>query len=532
MVNVVIAGAGMAGMSAALRLSQRPGYNVTLLEQNETVGGKYGTVKKDRNSPLRHEHCFHMLLNWFNNFWNIADELGLRDKFIASPNIKYIRRGEWPHITQISDVGAAQTALKNLFSGVVSIPDMFIYSYSLIDLLSTPVSRGEFRDFFSVNGFMHSRPYMSDPAAELNDYTLAKAFACPSFLTSAVSYQKFIAFGLRHPSPMMWVLKGNVYDNFLVHLERRLRANGCDLRLLNRVERIELDNSGTIGSIEVSVLQEEPRPANPQPAIEKRYAIKDIDYLILAVPHTVLGRFVDDKIFDAAPELANVRKLRSEPMASLDLYFKKKLEHIPADHVILIDAKYSLAFIDNSQIWPDEKNTFLNVSASDFDPLAGLALRDAPPGIDSAKGLSHVKDFIMDKMLAELNRFLPFEREAIDYEKTYLQLNTGETLFVNETGSWPDRPDTVTAIPNLFIAGDFCKNPIDVVTVEGATVSGLLAAEEVRKRAGYGAPVEIILPDQYPDVSMAVLKALGAPYAYGAKLWATAYRELEKFSRL
>ncbi len=109
--------------------------------------------------------------------------------------------------------------------------------------------------------------------------------------------------------------------------------------------------------------------------------------------------------------------------------------------------------------------------------------------------------------------------DDIDRERSYLQTNTREQLFSNEVGSWQFRPGPTCKISNLFLAGDHCKTFIDVVTIEGAVVSGLMAAEASRQRTGVGEPIEIIEPDAFPQTAMAALKLMGAPYAYAAKAW-------------
>ena len=511
MPEVTIVGAGIAGLTAALRLLQR-GFVVRLCEQDEFIGGKWGALRQPEATggnvakPVYHEHCYHMFLNWFHNFWQIVDELGLRDQFEPRRSMQYLRRGGFPNFAELRNVGSISSFWSNMFSGVLPVPDMFIYNYSMIDLIAEPIHRGEFLDQYSVNGFMRSRLYATDAAAEHHQRTLAKAFACPSYLTSASTYKSFIKYGFRRPDPMMWVLRGNCQEHFHDHLQRRLEEHGerFSLDLKSRVERLHLDPSGRIDALEVARLDRSPSVDSGQPAkVLKRERWKIEGDVIVAVPPGALAGFVDEKVFQAAPELGNVRKLRSEPMASADVYFKKRLPNIPKEHVVLLGSKYDLTFIDNSQVWPDETTTSLNLVASEFDPLEGLPRRTA-----------------LDHMLAELRTYIEFDPADIDWSRTYIQTNTGERLFVNQVGSWPSRPQTSCPIPNLFLAGDFCQTFIDVVTLEAAVVSGLQAAEAVRAKAGAGEPVRIVEPDSYPESLMAALALMGAPYAYGAKLWA------------
>jgi len=120
-------------------------------------------------------------------------------------------------------------------------------------------------------------------------------------------------------------------------------------------------------------------------------------------------------------------------------------------------------------------------------------------------------------MLKELQRFLDFKLEDVDYDRCHVQTNVGEELFVNQVGSWDNRPKASCEIPNLFLAGDFCQNFVDVVTVEGAVVSGLLAAEALRRKHKIGAPIDIIRPDSYPAFLPAALAAALRPAAFAAK---------------
>src|SRR6185436_9220340 len=82
MPEVIIVGSGLAGMSAATRLMEQ-GFDITLYEQNNFLGGKLG-AHSDSHTPDPHEHCYHMYLNWYNNLWQFMSEIGAVDKFTPS----------------------------------------------------------------------------------------------------------------------------------------------------------------------------------------------------------------------------------------------------------------------------------------------------------------------------------------------------------------------------------------------------------------------------------------------------------------
>jgi hypothetical protein len=70
---------------------------------------------------------------------------------------------------------------------------------------------------------------------------------------------------------------------------------------------------------------------------------------------------------------------------------------------------------------------------------------------------------------------------------------------MNNVGGGAFRPHATTKVPNLYLAGDYCRSHIDLVSMEGAISTGLLAAEAVRKDAGLSNPVEMLVPPTYPD---------------------------------
>jgi hypothetical protein len=230
-----------------------------------------------------------------------------------------------------------------------------------------------------------------------------------------------------------------------------------------------------------------------------------------------LRKLVDRTLFDADPDLAGVRALRNSPMASFDLYFTKSLPNIPRDIVVLSESKYDLTFLDNSQLWPDEPHTILNVVVSDYTPLVGLP-----------------HEYVLKNILIpELRAYVPFDPEKdIDWDRSYLRTDTGEWLFANQVGSWDFQPSITCKIPNLFFAGAFCRSVIGVVTIEGAVVTGLMAAEAVRQRAGLGTAIDIREPVAYTEATMWAMRMLLAPYAGAAKGWLSATKLWSRYAAL
>jgi hypothetical protein len=546
-IKVAIVGGGMAGLTAALRLAER-GADVTVYEQKPYLGGQLSAHSHD--GGLRyHEHCYHMFLTWYHNFWALARDIGLdreRD-FERRESVLHRYRGH-SRMPALSNFGAPASAWANLFSGVVPPPDMFLYGYSLIDLLTRRFGTDRLLDQVTVAGFMQSRPYASEHSALVHEHTLAKAFASPSYLSSARSYRSFVRYGLRHPDPMLWILKRDSERGLMEPLARKLAALGCRVRTRTTVQHITFSQGP--GRRALSLVHEPSRNKAWEPectvGLERGAGHRPpdggapvaageeaVDYVILAIPPAALGTLLaPDSALGPAPTLTKgasgpgeedlgfpeFPKLRSEPLASLDLYFDRRLNGVPREHVVLVGSRYGLTFIDNGQSWAGQPYTTLNVIATDFKALANFDAHEA-----------------MRAMIAELREFFPFPAEAL--VDAHLQTNVGDELFVSEVGSEQWRPTATTASPNLFLAGDFCRTAIDVVTVEGAVVSGLLAAEALRARAvadralapgdQLREPIAVTIPEAYPDAALHALKLWLMPAAYAAKCWSMAREVLD-----
>jgi Flavin containing amine oxidoreductase len=227
---------------------------------------------------------------------------------------------------------------------------------------------------------------------------------------------------------------------------------------------------------------------------------------VLAIPGEKLWPLLDDAVIAAVPTLARSRYLRSTPMAALNLYLARPLASLPRGHVNLIGSAYGLSFIDVARYWPGAPCAALEGIASDFTPL-----------------LSASAEFAERNILEELRRCAPELREAEVVWAIFLP-HLDEPLFMNDVGAWTYRPGARTELPNLYLAGDYCRSAIDLVSMEGAVSTGLLAAEAVRADAGLSSAVEILVPETPPRWLLVTDRITLAPLALLAKPWASLSR--------
>jgi hypothetical protein len=415
--------------------------------------------------------------------------------------------------------------------------------YSVIDLLGTPMKQDRYRDLISVNAFAATKPYATEASVGMYDEYLAKTFAIASYLTSAKTFQTFLEYGAYAPTPLYWALTGDSFNKFLHPLQSKLEKLGVQFNFNHQATELTLDADGNVASVtfekfkgfspSLSEFTWDHVRRNFLADQKSETETVNLDgSLILAIPHEAFSDLLSPALLNRSPHLGECEKLVSVPMASVHLHlndrFSRRLRTtrttLPPEPVVLINSEYKLSFVSNSSLWPGSKKTYLNIVASDSRPLGHLLApnaftsdRDWKP--DEPKLSIDSPVTALDHILHEFRRFVPFEDDEIEMELLEIDRNAGRELFINDVGSWKWRPDSRTKIKNLFLAGDFCRNAIDVVCLEGAVVSGLQAAEHIRRQCGVGSPIKIISPKRYPNAAFWPLKLFLAPYAASAKVW-------------
>ncbi|HEX5979469.1 MAG TPA: FAD-dependent oxidoreductase [Thermoleophilaceae bacterium] len=516
--RVTIAGGGLAGLTAALRLAER-GYQVKLYEQKPWLGGDLAS----RPAPGVELDVYpHMYLSWYHNFWRLLEDATgdhRSERFREVEGVKQLRRNEFPRFTGLTDTYSPRHLIQNLFSGVGSPADMLVFAYAGIDLLAERLNPTMRLDNVSLTGFLQARPYMTEQAARAFDSFITTVWAIPSYLTSAEDYQSYLSYSMVDHTPPFWLANGSALRQVIGPITDALEARGVEIVRGVQVSGI----SCTRGKVTEVRLQkaEFDESSDSWSGVGEDWG-EAIDELVVAVPPSALLRLIrtgerGTRLVDAEPRLAEVSRLRSQRIPIVHLYFKKKLKHIPIDPVGLYDSNYALAFTDISQTWEDvaefSGRTVLSLSAS--DPF-GL------PGTDDPHDDAYA-------MLVELAEYLDFdpggawrESDAIDWELTRFEPNSDAELFLNETGTDVWRPASAfDSIDNVAFAGDFCANRIGMTTIESAVTTGLQAAHAIVKRRGVGAPVEITEPDAGSGLSYVWLRYAGAPYAAAAKAWSS-----------
>ena len=198
------------------------------------------------------------------------------------------------------------------------------------------------------------------------------------------------------------------------------------------------------------------------------------DACISAVPHDALLDLLPAELRQCG-DFANISRLRTSPITGVHLWF---------DRAVL--DKPFLTLLDHTVQWIFNKS--LLYAASGESHAAGQYLQLVISA--SYDLIPKSRQEIIDLCVKELQDVLPLARDA-KLEKATVVKEVNAT-FSPEPGSDAFRPSQQTAIPGMFLAGDWTRTGWPA-TMEGAVRSGYLAAEALLGAAG--APRKFLVPD-------------------------------------
>lgn len=482
-------GGGLAGLVAGRSLAAA-GFTVEVWEASDRFGGKAGSVPAGDDRWA--DHGYHVFPAWYWNTNALLDELGIElwsgaDFHEVEPRA-------------VKDDPAGSPIAFSPFSRTM---------VATLDLLSRP---GWHLDEMSVDGFLRARIYAGRHSGERLREISRKALGSPAYLTSALSMQRNLRWWvpkLREPN---WnALRGPMQQAFIDPLVAATREAGAELKLGTKLARLV------------------PRDGRLLPLAEGADApAGDADTIVVcALPAEVVDRLVDDD-----PELAealirldakvtDVHHLQANPLSTLDLHLRSRVEGLPRGHFILRHSAYELTGLDITGIWDDYK-------ADPSHPTVLQVIAGAPTAI-----LPLNERAFAEHIVADLGRYFPITLDDVDWGHTVVLKHIDAPLFANTVGSNSRRvPPTRTGVPGFYMVGDHTDTPVDLACMEGAIYSGLVAADHICRRARRPRPA-IVHPEGVPDLVIGLLKVLRYPLALAAlparladvKDWGRALRE-------
>ena len=475
--STIIVGGGLAGMVVARELALR-GWRVTLLERTKRLGGKAGSDLKNGHLV---EHGYHVFPQWYPNVRAILQRIGV--KLINFDRYHFLLPGGYPHKVTVLGPSGFSAMWHYIFNGLLPWYHNILYIYSVLDMISRPLSEKSFLDRVSQIGLIRGKWYTSESVAEMGQENVLKASAIPVYDLSAMTAKRIASYWVRQASPFLSILPGDLQTVFIDPQVRELAALGVAIRYDCEVRDVVM-HEGVITAVALTDGSE-----------------LSADVYALCTPFEATRTWLHDDLYEADPELGNLHFLEAQPMAALHLRLRKELPYLPQEHVFLHGSYYALSFIDVTPHWKglDDKHE-LSFISSNYSPLIAV----------SAEGAK-------DLLLEEIGDYLPIT--PTDVESWELNPNTDVPLFINTIGAWANRPRPKTKIKNLYLAGDYVKNAIDLACMEGAVSAALEASVQILSDHGETESLPVVqVPPEWPRALLVLVRILMIPVVAVARI--------------
>jgi hypothetical protein len=286
---------------------------------------------------------------------------------------------------------------------------------------------------------------------------------------------------LNGPTSSQWI------DPWVTHLQ----SKGVDFRVGQALTGFTTDG-GHIASATVADGNGIPLPVQA-------------DWYVSAVPCEKLAAVLTPDMVAADPNLANVARLRTEWMNGLMFFLRERVD-VTKGHVNYVDSGWGLTSISEAQFWKQPLTAYGDGTVRDC--MSAIISDWSTPGNFNAKSAKQCTPReIAAEAWAQIKAHLNDTDTVVTDDMVHSWMldpaitNSGtpdvandEPLFIQDPGSWARRPSSVTAIDNLFLAGEWVKTDQNVTTMEGANEGGRQAANGVLIASGYSGPAVDIVP--------------------------------------
>jgi squalene-associated FAD-dependent desaturase len=457
--NVVVVGAGVAGLAAATALAA-DGAAVTLLERRPFVGGRaYSYPHPAIEETIDSQH---VILGCCTNFIDLITQAGAADSIrwydelcFLEPETRVSQPDRAPHVRDRSIVSSMgmQSWLKP-----TNLPAPFHQSLSF---LRAPML--DLRDKAGIaTGLAHflrgypatdeesfaawlKRTRQTDRAIRhfwepvvagaLND----SFDRCSTKYAAKVFHESF----LRSPEAGRLGIPTSPLTEFFKPIITHARALGVDMRL----------NSGA------DAIAQTP---------EGRWLIRtgreelEVDSIVLATDFRLAQRLLCTlPSFDIHPEAyptSNFDQFVAAPITTIHLWYDREVTEL--DHAVLLDTRIQWMFAKSRiRSWEPARGSYLE-----------LVISASWPEIEMSR------EQIRARALREVELFFPGVRDAKLVKSAVLK--EARATFSVTPGLDRLRPPQTTAYPGLYLAGDWTATEWPS-TMEGAIRSGRLAAGEI-----------------------------------------------------
>ena len=547
MTKVIIAGGGVAGMSAAHELIER-GFEVHVYEQQPVyVGGKARSTDVPHTAtggrkPLPGEHGFRFFPGFYKHVTDTMKRIpfagnknGVYDNLVATNRVVMGREGMNDIISlvnfpkSLADLKVIGKALKGSNTGLTA-DDIDSFMDKIWQLMTSCYER-RLQDYERLawweytDADNHSEAYNEFFVGGITRTLVA---AKPRLVSTRTGGDILLQLIFQMANPFTntdRVLNGPTNEAWLYPWRDYLIKKGVKYHHKHKLKEVHCTpgSSGTKSAITGITVADE----------KGSESLVKGDYYIMAVPVEVMAPLLNDDIIKADNQLLGMKTLADDVqwMTGMQFYLKEDIR-IARGHMMVINSPWAVTAISQPQFWDRIKMTeygngevkgIISVDISDWGQTGynGKAAKDCTKQeimeevwCQLSLGLrNNNKPLLSADMVVACNldrdiNYTPAtaEDEKMDVSKLKdcdPSILTGfrplqvpglnkedfktvdkEPLLVNNTRTWDLRPEAYCNIPNLFFASDYVRTHTDLATMEGANEAARRAVNVIIERSG------------------------------------------------
>jgi uncharacterized protein with NAD-binding domain and iron-sulfur cluster len=502
--TVAVLGGGVAGLSAAHELVER-GFDVTVYEGRDRPGGKARSLPVPRSGTggrddLPAEHGFRFFPGFYRHLPDTLQRIpcagnprGVLDNLVPATRILLAQSGgrnellTAAHLPESLDDFAVVTRFLFAWATELGIPaaEQIFFVERLLQLVTScderRLEQWEQRSWWTfVDADQRTVAFRKFLADGLTRTLVAARAREISARTGGYILLQLLFDVTRLGGRADRLLDGPTSEVWISPWVEDLTARGVDLQLKTRVDGIDVAGGRVTGA-----------------TVSASGARRTVtaDHYVAALPVEQFRLLLSPALRAAEPRLAGLDRLVTRWMNGIMFYLRNDVPLVHG-HAIYIDSEWALTSVSQRQFWPDVDFTalgdgqiggILSVDVSDWQQpgprFAKVAAKCTAEEIKE-EVWEQLKLHLDDDTSPELddaNLAGWFLDPAIQFPNPTAATNL-EPLLINTAGSWADRPDAVTRLPNLFLASDYVRTHTDLATMEGANeaarraVNGILDA--------------------------------------------------------
>jgi 15-cis-phytoene desaturase len=224
------------------------------------------------------------------------------------------------------------------------------------------------------------------------------------------------------------------------------------------------------------------------------------DYYVAAFPLEIANLLFTPAMKAAAPSISNLSKLKTAWMNGIQFYLTRDVPCCQG-HVIYADSPWAITSISQAQFWSSadlsqfgdgKVHGLLSVDISDWTmPGSKTTKKSAQQCTSAAEIANEVWAQLTAHLAATIAPISESDRDDWFLDPSIVFHAGGVTntqpLLINVVGSWANRPDATTEIPNLFLASDYVRTNTDLATMESANEAARRAANGILSASGSSA---------------------------------------------